>query len=394
MPPTLTYPGVYIEELPSGVHTITGVATSIAAFVGWTPQGPTDQAVLVQSWSDFASQFGGLDARSLLGYSVNQFFGNGGQQTYIVRLAQTTVITGTGTGTSKAWVTITVTGGTVSFTAKTPGTWGNSYGVLISKGTNANTFKATIAYAPAGTGLVALEVWDNQTVSTPTINSKYVDFTVNGATANPANGPYQLSGGADGNGVSVPAASPATTTVFQPGSSSAGFSFTAKNPGAWGNLLAITATPQSSAMDPTGTRLSINVLTVSPTGSTSVVEAFNNVSVLATDPSYLATVMNADSNYVTVAAVGSPSKALNQAAPAPEFPPAATPVIGAILAGGYDGIVLDPTQDTTTGGGLFATSLNSGGSGTGGVHLLDRIDIFNLLCVPGESEAVVIGNLQ
>ena len=23
MPPTLTYPGVYIEEIPSGVHTIT-----------------------------------------------------------------------------------------------------------------------------------------------------------------------------------------------------------------------------------------------------------------------------------------------------------------------------------------------------------------------------------
>ena len=29
MPPTLTYPGVYIYEAPSGVHTITGVATSI-----------------------------------------------------------------------------------------------------------------------------------------------------------------------------------------------------------------------------------------------------------------------------------------------------------------------------------------------------------------------------
>lgn len=86
MPPTFTYPGVYIEEIPSGVHTITGVATSIAAFVGWAPQGPIDQAVLVQSWSDFASQFGGLDARSYLGYAVSHFFANGGQQAYIVRL--------------------------------------------------------------------------------------------------------------------------------------------------------------------------------------------------------------------------------------------------------------------------------------------------------------------
>ena len=31
----LTYPGVYIEEVPSGVRTITGVATSIALFIGW-----------------------------------------------------------------------------------------------------------------------------------------------------------------------------------------------------------------------------------------------------------------------------------------------------------------------------------------------------------------------
>src|SRR6516165_1646791 len=82
-----TFPGVYIQEIPSGVHTITGVATSIAAFVGWAAQGPTDQAVLVQSWSDFERQFGGLDQRSYLGYAVNQFFGNGGAQAYIVRLA-------------------------------------------------------------------------------------------------------------------------------------------------------------------------------------------------------------------------------------------------------------------------------------------------------------------
>jgi phage tail sheath protein FI/uncharacterized protein YjdB len=84
--PTFTYPGVYIEELSSGVHAITGVATSIAAFIGWAPQGPTTEARLVESWSEYQSLFGGLDARSFMGYSVNQFFANGGQQAYIVRL--------------------------------------------------------------------------------------------------------------------------------------------------------------------------------------------------------------------------------------------------------------------------------------------------------------------
>ncbi|MFM0336850.1 Ig-like domain-containing protein [Paraburkholderia fungorum] len=83
----LSYPGVYIEEISSGVRPITGVATSIAAFVGWAPQGPTDEAILVQSWPEFQNRYGGLNAQSRLGHVVNQFFGNGGQQAYIVRLA-------------------------------------------------------------------------------------------------------------------------------------------------------------------------------------------------------------------------------------------------------------------------------------------------------------------
>ena len=84
--PTFTYPGVYIEELSSGVHSITGVATSIAAFIGWAPQGPVTEATLIESWADYEAIFGGLDARSDLGYAVQQFFANGGTQAYIVRL--------------------------------------------------------------------------------------------------------------------------------------------------------------------------------------------------------------------------------------------------------------------------------------------------------------------
>src|SRR5260370_40178114 len=91
---SVTYPGVYIEELSSGVHTITGVATSIAAFVGWAPRGATDKATLVQSWTDFQAQFGGLTQSNgtpnYLGYAVNQLFNNGCEQGYIVRLAECT----------------------------------------------------------------------------------------------------------------------------------------------------------------------------------------------------------------------------------------------------------------------------------------------------------------
>ena len=51
MPVSPTYPGVYIEEVPSGVRTITGVATSITAFAGWAPKGPNDKAKLVLNWA-------------------------------------------------------------------------------------------------------------------------------------------------------------------------------------------------------------------------------------------------------------------------------------------------------------------------------------------------------
>jgi len=53
MPITPTFPGVYVEEIPSGVHTITGVATSIAAFIDEFERGPLDYAVHLLSMSDF-----------------------------------------------------------------------------------------------------------------------------------------------------------------------------------------------------------------------------------------------------------------------------------------------------------------------------------------------------
>jgi len=86
MPTPLTYPGVYIEEIPSGVRTITGVATSITAFVGRTQRGPVDEPITINSFSDFERMFGGLWAESTLSYAVRDFYLNGGSQAIIVRL--------------------------------------------------------------------------------------------------------------------------------------------------------------------------------------------------------------------------------------------------------------------------------------------------------------------
>jgi phage tail sheath protein FI len=385
-----TYPGVYIEEVPSAVHTITGVATSIGAFVGWAPQGSTTEAVLVESFMDFQRQFGGLDSRSLLGYSVSQFFNNGGQQAYIVRLVSQTITTGASTATDGAAV-IAVTGGDVVFTAKTPGVWSSSYGVQVSA-SSGGTFNASVVYAPGGAATVVLETITGLSVtSVGSFTSNFVTLTTIGApTAAPANGLYMVSGGSDGNGVNVPGATAASVTIDAPGSTTTGFTFTAQNPGAWGNFLAIGATPLAS--DPTNTRFSVNVVALNPSGTLSVVETFNNLSVNASDPSYVVTVLNSDSNYVSVAAVGTPARALNS--PFPPSSAASAPFNSPpFLKGGSDGVVLDPTQDNSN-GGLFMTALNATGTGTGGVHLLDRVDIFNLLCVPGETDAPTISSLQ
>src|SRR4051812_4302519 len=92
MPQQLTYPGVYVEEIPSGVHTITGVSTSITAFVGRAIRGPVNDAVRIQSFGDYERVFGGLWINSTMSYAVRQYFMNGGSDAIIVRVYTTNAV--------------------------------------------------------------------------------------------------------------------------------------------------------------------------------------------------------------------------------------------------------------------------------------------------------------
>ncbi len=85
--PQVSYPGVYIQEVASGVRTITSVSTSITAFVDFFREGPMNRAVEIYGMSDFAREFGGLDARSEASYAIAQFFLNGGGTALVVRSA-------------------------------------------------------------------------------------------------------------------------------------------------------------------------------------------------------------------------------------------------------------------------------------------------------------------
>jgi phage tail sheath protein FI len=241
MPVTLSYPGVYIEEVPSGVRTIAGVATSITAFVGRALRGPVNQAVRVQSFAEFERIFGGLSATSGLSYAVQHFFLNGGGDALIVRV----VHTGDGTAANNAVTATGATGG-LELAAANAGDWGNRLRATVDHNTR----------------------------------------------------------------------DPADTNLF--------------------NLIV-------QEMD--GTGASATVLAT---------EAFRNVSVIATSPRFVQTVLAAESTFVRAAAV-------------PNTRPAAASIF---LTGGQDGI----TPSAAEVQGVRADK--------SGLFALEDADLFNLLCIP------------
>ena len=167
MPVSLTYPGVYIEEVPSGVRTITGVATSIALFIGWAPRGPIDRAVRLTSFADFERVFGGLDRRSLLGYSVKQFYENGGADMYVLRITSGAVVASTSIDD-------------LDISASSPGAWANVYQVkLTRRSDDATRFRLDVIYEPAGNAVV--ESFEN--LSMTSSDPRFVEAVVNGRSS-------------------------------------------------------------------------------------------------------------------------------------------------------------------------------------------------------------------
>ena len=127
MPVQPTYPGVYVEEIPSGVRTITGVSTSVAAFIGYFKRGPMDEAVQIFSMGDFEREFGGLHELSEASYAIQQFFLNGGTQAYVVRVAAgSPQSSGASIGHSSM-----SDSEALNISATNEGTWGDNIGIKI-----------------------------------------------------------------------------------------------------------------------------------------------------------------------------------------------------------------------------------------------------------------------
>jgi uncharacterized protein len=165
MPQATTYPGLYVEELPSGVHPIAGVSTSDTAFIDYFPQGPVGVATRVTGFDSFLRQFGPLlDSGSPAGYGVMQFFINGGQVAWIVR-----VVSAAATPSSYTLTAGYAPNNTLVVSAIDPGTWGDQVQVGVDAGqhpaTEFNLVVRRLTQVGGKTVVVASEVFRNLTMT-------------------------------------------------------------------------------------------------------------------------------------------------------------------------------------------------------------------------------------
>jgi len=158
MPVRPTFPGVYIEEVPSGVRTIVGVATSVGAFIDYFARGPMNRAIQIFSFGDFEREFGGLDLDSEASYGIQQFFLNGGSEAFVVRVgtAGTFDTASIDLQDDTAANSLRLRAGRLikGVSVNDPGTWGNFIRAEVDYDTTdpANLFNLTLSeVAPFGT---------------------------------------------------------------------------------------------------------------------------------------------------------------------------------------------------------------------------------------------------
>jgi Bacteriophage tail sheath protein len=144
MPIAPTFPGVYIEEIPSGVRSITGVATAVTAFIGRAVRGPADEPVTITSFADYERTFGGLALASSMSFAVRDFYLNGGGQAIIVRVHKDATAAALDLPTGAP-----APDDVLALLASSPGAWGNTLSATVDHNTkdsnNKNLFNLAVS---------------------------------------------------------------------------------------------------------------------------------------------------------------------------------------------------------------------------------------------------------
>jgi phage tail sheath protein FI len=229
----VTYPGVYIQEVPSGVRTIAPVSTSICAFVDFFRQGPMNEAVEIDGKAGFDRVFGGLHRDSEASYAIDQFFTNGGTKAYVVRVAGGAPAAASVTIRSQARQGVAQID-VLSVRAANEGAWGNNLRAHVSHNPD-GTFNLGVTRFdgtdPAAKVVAAEPPFLNLSVDPS--SPRYVEKVVNDASAlvqvdhlSPADDRLPAANGTAGREISLDAADIAdlhpndkaiTVTVTDPG---------------------------------------------------------------------------------------------------------------------------------------------------------------------------------
>lgn len=350
MPAVLTYPGVYVEEIPSGVRSIAGVATSIAAFVGRTRSGPTNEPIVINSYADFERRFGGLWLASPLSFAVRDFYLNGGGQAIVVRLFHPDFADEAARQTAQAAATTEAT-------------------------TGANLVDAAATAAVAGAASPAVVATAAATAAGAAVGAsgKAAAAAVASAADTAAKAP-----GATAATVAAAATAAVAAAVTEAAKKAAPVTrakltvdtliLEATSPGDWGNTLRARIDLDVAPDDLTLFNLTIR------DDATRATETFRNVSVAAGHVRRVDQVLRDGSALVRV---GGPLPIARPTATA--TPPGKdpwgdnTPVTNAKVA---------DADKAENGEVLTAADFTNGAANKQGLHALEKADQFNLLCIP------------
>ena len=156
---TPTYPGIYVEEVSSGVRPITAASTSTAAFIGVAEKGSLTEAVRIFNFTEFENLYGGFLTGSYLAHAVFQFFNNGGSICYVVRVASDDAATADIEIIDRAVPPAVPPQVSLTISAASPGIWGNRLEIEITDGTlnPANEFNLSVFEEGGATPLQTFE---------------------------------------------------------------------------------------------------------------------------------------------------------------------------------------------------------------------------------------------
>jgi hypothetical protein len=213
MPVAVSYPGVYVQEAPSGVRTIVGVGTSITLFIGRAMAGQLNVPILCLSYEDFVRAFTAIDVGSDLARAVKLFFINGGTQCYVMRIAK---------GAKPSSVMLrndSNTNDVLGVEAKAAGLFGEDIRLEVSYNTQLPeaTFNLEVfRWSKASTG--ALQRSDNESyvgLSMDPKHPRYAPDIVNRASALVKLTDQKLAAATHGYSLSGYAVSARTDTIFR-----------------------------------------------------------------------------------------------------------------------------------------------------------------------------------